>query len=74
MRTGRRPIYLHVLRAMRPGDILYLASKHENFDRAIVASVTRACGKVETARFVAVNSIPETAHRVVRVTCLEPLK
>ena len=24
MRTGRRPIYLHLLRAMRPGDVLYL--------------------------------------------------
>lgn len=74
MKRGRPSTYVHLLRAMRPGDVLYLTGRHPRLDRAVVASVGRAGGKVETACFVAVNSIPELAHTVVRVTCIKPLK
>lgn len=74
MKPGRKPLYIHLLRAMRPGDVIYLPEHEPLLDVAIVASVARECGKVETARFVATNLDPARAHRVVRITCLEPLK
>ena len=74
MKRGRKPLYIHLLRAMRAGDVLYLPENSERLDRAIVSSVSRDGGKVETACFVATNLDPIYAHRVVRITCLESLK
>ena len=73
---GRKPKYIHLLRAMRAGDVLYLAEDRMTgrLDMAIASSVRRARGKIETTCFVAVNVEPTNAHRVVRVTCLKPLR
>lgn len=73
MKRGRKPLYIHLLRAMRAGDVIYLPEHMWRLDVSIVASVARECGKVETACFVATNLDPARAHRVVCVTCIEPL-
>lgn len=75
MTKARPSRYVHLLRAMRAGDVLYLPEHQKRLDRAIVACVDRAGGDIETAVFAAVNSmLPEQTHRVVRVTCLKPLR
>jgi hypothetical protein len=65
--------YVHLLRAMRAGDVLYLTEHIPRLDKSIVIAVARAGGQCETACFVATNLDPATAHRVVRVTMITPL-
>lgn len=65
--------YIHLLRAMERGDVLYLPERTRRLDRQIVAAVGREAGKCQTANFVAIQTDPETAHRVVRVTMLEAM-
>ncbi len=66
--------YIHLLRAMRAGDVLYLPEHTERLDRALAASIYREGGKAETACFVATNLDPTSAHRVLRVTMVKPMK
>ena len=67
---SRKSRYIHTLRAMRKGDVVYLPDKPARLDKAVTATVWRGGGKCLTACFVAVNLDPATAHRVVRVTML----
>jgi hypothetical protein len=72
--SGRKSKYVHLLRAMRKGDILYLPETIPRLDKSIVVAVSRDGGICQTACFVALNLAPETAHRVVRVTMLRPMQ
>jgi hypothetical protein len=67
---GRKSKYVHLLRAMRAGDVIYLSGPS---DTSIVATVYRDAGRCETARFVAVNPDPAMAHAVIRVTMITPM-
>lgn len=73
MAVAKRP-YLHLLRAMRPGDAIYLAETSPHLPRQVHAVVGRNEGEVSTKYFLATNLSPDTAHRVVRVTMVRALK
>lgn len=71
---GSGSIYVHLLRAMRAGDVLYLFEHTNRLDRQITSVVGRNGGECQTAGFVATNLDPAFAHRVVRVTMIKPMK
>lgn len=71
---GRKSRYVHLLRAMRKGDVLYIPEHMPRLDKSITAVVFRCGGKCLTACFTAVTPDPSTAHRVVRITMLKPLR
>lgn len=73
-KRGQGSKYIHLLRVMKPGDVLYLPEHTGRLDKAIYAAVHRRRGKAETACFVATTLDPDFAHRIVRVTMIEPLK
>jgi hypothetical protein len=66
--------YIHLVRAMRAGDALYLPDRKGDLDRQLVSAVGRSGGRVSTSKFVAIATGPETAHWVLKVTMHEPLK
>jgi hypothetical protein len=66
--------YIHLIRAMRKGDVLYLPETIQRLDRQIVASIGREGGRAQTACFVATNLEPLMAHRIVRIKMIEPMK
>ena len=61
--------YLHILQAMRKGDVVYFAETKAKtrMDRALRCTALQHNMNIRTANFVAVNSDPATAHRVLRV-------
>lgn len=65
--------YIHLLRAMRPGDVIYLPESLPRLDRALAASIYREGGKAETACLLASNLDPACSHRIVRITMIAPL-
>lgn len=74
MMRGRPSKYVHLLRAMRAGDVLYLVATAPRFDRHISGTVFKLGGKCETANFVAVLNDAATAHHILKITMLQPLK
>jgi hypothetical protein len=74
MKRGRKPRYVHLLRAMRAGDTIYFSEHTTRLDKAFQATVYRGGGRCTTACFVATNLDPAEAHRVVAVTMLKPMK
>lgn len=74
VKPQRRPNLTHLLRAMKAGDVIYLPESKTVLDRQIVSVVTRNEGKASTAIFVAVNADPASAHRVIRVEMITPLR
>ena len=73
-KRGRPSKYVHMLRGMRKGDVLYIPEHHRRLDREIASTVWRGGGKVLTACFVATNLDPATAHRVIRITMRSPMR
>ncbi len=73
-KPGAESKYVHLLRAMRAGDVLYLYEHTPRMDKAILASAYRNGGKCQTACFVATNLDPDFAHRVIRVTMTKPFE
>ena len=69
-----KPNLTHLLRAMKPGDVIYLPETGGRLDRQITSVVYRNGGKAETAYFLATNLNPSTAHRIVRVKMIRPLE
>ena len=74
MKRGRKEKYRHLLRAMRPGDVIYLASTAPRMDRHITGAVYRGKGVAHTANFIAVLLDPSKAHRVVRVEMIKAME
>lgn len=74
MKRGRKPKYVHILRAMRPGDVLYLVDQTTHLDHHICRAIGRNGGSASTHNFIAVGQDPASAHRVVRVTMHKALK
>ncbi len=74
MKRGRKPLYVHLLRAMRAADVIYFPEHLVRLDKSFQATVYREGGKCETACFVATNLDPASAHRVVRVTMVRPVR
>lgn len=63
-------VYTHILRAMKPGDEIYIAGC---LDRDVTAVVHRAGGKAKTSKFVAIKPGAESVLNLVRVTMIVPL-
>lgn len=67
MEHGRPTKYIHLIRAMRPGDIVYLIAHTPRFDRQVSASCYREGIKVTTTNVVAVNTDRVTACHLLRI-------
>lgn len=64
----------HLLRAMRAGDVIYLADEPAGVSRQVTSVAFRNDGEVETTIFLAVNLDPAVAHRICRVKMIKPLR
>lgn len=71
---AREPNLTHHLRAMRAGDVIYLPENGTPLNRQITSVVSRGGGRVETTVFLATTLDPSTAHRIVRITMIRPLR
>lgn len=74
MARGRPTKYLHLLRAMRAGDSIYLEATASRFDRQLASAVFRYGGKCSCTNLIAVRLDRVTALHVVQITILQPLK
>ena len=72
--ASTRRQYIHLVRAMQPGDALYLPDRNGDLNRQIVSAVGRSGGRVSTAKYVAIGTGPQSAHWVLKITMLEPLR
>lgn len=73
MARGRKSKYLHLLRAMRVGDTVYLPATAKRFDRQISGAIYRYGGKASTVNVVGVRVDRATAQHLVGVTITRPL-
>lgn len=64
--------YIHLIRAMHPGDVIYLIATGTHFDRTITSSCYRARIKVRTKNVVAVETDRVTACHLLRIERLSP--
>lgn len=71
---GRKSKYVHLLRAMKPGDVVYLPATAPRFDRQLQGTAFIHRGRIEVCNMVAVMQHPPQAHHIVRVTMLKPFK
>ena len=71
---GRQTKYLHLLRAMRAGDSIYLDATVPRFDRQLASAVYLYGGASSMTTLVAVHLDRVTACHVVKITMLQPLK
>jgi hypothetical protein len=74
MKRGRPSKYLHLLKAMRAGDVLYLPATAPRFDRQISGAVYLHDGSASTKNFIAVLGDAAKAHRIVRITMHKPMR
>lgn len=70
----RKPTLSHLLRAMNAGDVIYLPETAALTDMQVQSVVHRGNGRATTTRFIAVSSDPQDAHRIVRITMVEPME
>lgn len=67
MEHGKPNRYIHLIRAMLPGDIIYLIAHTPRFDRQVSGSCWREGIKVSTTNVVAVNIDRVTACHLLRI-------
>ncbi len=66
--------YVHILRALREGDTVYLPWLHLRMPELLRVAAANEGGNCATDLFLATAGKPETARYVVRVTCNKPMK
>lgn len=66
--------YVHILRALRPGDVIYLPELHSRTGELIRVAAREFGGDCRTQRYMATAMTPETAHIIIQVTMTRAMK
>lgn len=60
--------YMHILQAMKVGDVVYLPATSPRFDRQISAIGSRKDFRLSVENMVAVKQIPPSATHILKIT------